>query len=331
MVENLVKILVLSVALGGSSFVIGSLPLSLPFSATYRIQLSTFGNGLLLGAALGIIIPEGMQAAYQANESNEGHTSVVSQVALSIMIGFTIMLIIEQYLTGHSHSQHIPVASEEIFRAPSPTENIGVEEYDLGTMDLENLQPRKSMARTPANSSAPTGLSAYPLTLGLAIHSLADGLALGASTADSENSTLSLVVFLALCIHKAPAALALGSQLMTTSLSRYQIRRHIAIFSAATPVGTIASFFLLNLLGTDAGKWTGIAMLISGGSFLYVATVIQPVGAHSHDHGDSLATEELPKLQRLLLLVGGIFLPFIISSVFGHGHVEGTNAHQHAL
>lgn len=116
-----------------------------------------------------------------------------------------------------------------------------------------------------------------------------------------------------------------------------EIRKHVAVFSAATPVGALSSFLVLNILGTRAGSWTGIALLISvceilisnlntlishgfqGGSFLYVATVIQPIAAHSHIEGPSL-TEELPKAQRLLFLVGGIFLPLLINAIFGHEH-----------
>ena len=64
----------LSLVLGVSSFTVGILPLSfmlssesvlfvterafICLSAKRRLQLSTFGNGLLLGAALGVIIPE---------------------------------------------------------------------------------------------------------------------------------------------------------------------------------------------------------------------------------------------------------------------------------
>jgi len=43
---------------------------------------------------------------------------------------------------------------------------------------------------------------AYPLTLGLVVHGLADGLALGVSALGDTETDLSLVVFLALIIHK---------------------------------------------------------------------------------------------------------------------------------
>ena len=52
------NILLMSIILGVTSFGIGILPLFFSFSRTRIAYLSTVGTGLLLGAALGIIIPE---------------------------------------------------------------------------------------------------------------------------------------------------------------------------------------------------------------------------------------------------------------------------------
>src|SRR5258708_7106867 len=77
---------------------------------------------------------------------------------------------------------------------------------------------------------------ANPLTLGLVIHSLADGLALGASSGASMEGSISdhpltLIVFFALLIHKAPTSLALSSALLSC-MPRPRIRLHIAVFAA---------------------------------------------------------------------------------------------------
>lgn len=71
-----VQLLVMSAILGGSTFAVGMLPLSYAFSSmppSYSLavrikltsysgshleRLATLGTGLLLGAALGVIIPE---------------------------------------------------------------------------------------------------------------------------------------------------------------------------------------------------------------------------------------------------------------------------------
>ncbi|KAF8486597.1 Zinc/iron permease [Gautieria morchelliformis] len=315
--EGIWRVVTLSLVLGVSSFTVGILPLSFMFSAKRRLQLSTFGNGLLLGAALGVIIPEGIEAVLAT-----GGSSLTSQIALSLLVGFAFMLILEQYFTPHVTST-TPSKPQPVFEMPPLAGD--TMDYDQNRLDVETNPNLRASAEAGDKPRPPVQVIAYPLTLGLVIHSLADGLALGASASGESGSdtSLSLVVFIALIIHKSPTALALTSSLLSTSLPRSDIKKHVAVFSAATPVGTLVSFVLLNFIGAHAGNWTGVALLISGGTFLYVATVIQDIGSHSHDHGDSLPMEEMSKQQRVSLLVGGIFLPFVIGSLVGHGHDSG--------
>lgn len=172
---------------------------------------------------------------------------------------------------------------------------------------------------------------ANPITLGLVIHSLADGLALGASSGSSgsggmRDNPLVLIVFFALLIHKAPTSLALSSALLPL-LPRPHIRLHIAIFAAATPIGALLAYLLLSLFSSqDGDKWGGIALAFSGGTFLYVATVLQPVreGTHAGTEEGSPVVEnaKMSKMGRLLLIVAGIFTPLSMSLAIGHknGH-----------
>ena len=61
-----------------------------------------------------------------------------------------------------------------------------------------------SASKTNSESDTP---SAYPITIGLVLHGLADGLALGMSVLSNDESSshpyaLSMVVFMALAVHK---------------------------------------------------------------------------------------------------------------------------------
>lgn len=94
------------------------------------------------------------------------------------------------------------------------------EAFDMALRELEGndpiSEPLVSKRDDSKDKEKASRARAFPLTLGLVIHSLADGLALGASAlpgagqSDTESSTvssspstqLSLVVFLALMIHK---------------------------------------------------------------------------------------------------------------------------------
>ncbi|RDB17793.1 Zinc transporter ZIP9-A [Hypsizygus marmoreus] len=314
----------MSFVLGVSSFACGILPLSFAFSKSYLDRLSALGTGLLLGAALGVIIPEGIETVAASNPSK----LPTSQIALSLLTGFTFMLIVEQLVSPHSHS-HPPndelslhTVKGEVHPSPADIQfdaELGDIEREEGMDHAGYVQPVPSAPSAPSESTSSTS-RAFALTFGLVIHGLADGLALGVSSlakdASGGTSALSLIVFLALIIHKAPTSLALTTSLLATSLPRAKCKKHLIAFSASTPVGAIASYLLFSLLGNGDGGWTGIALLISGGTFLYVATVLQPVSEHSGSHTPG----EMRSVTRVLYISVGMFIPFLLSGLFGHGH-----------
>ena len=182
--------------------------------------------------------------------------------------------------------------------------------------------------REPSQSRA---ARANPITLGLIIHSLADGLALGASSGSSSgggirDNPLVFIVFFALLIHKAPTSLALSSALLPL-LPRPRIRLHIAVFAAATPIGALLAYLLLNSFSSQEGnKWGGIALAFSGGTFVYVATVLQPVREETpvgaEEGSPMIENTKMGKIMRLFLIVAGMFTPLTMSLAVGHqnGH-----------
>ncbi|KAI5831180.1 Zinc/iron permease [Schizophyllum commune Tattone D] len=280
-------VLIMSALLGAASFGCGMLPLAVTFSRTHLAWLSTLGTGLLLGTALGVTIPEGIEAILEAPLKDSTAEPPVNTIALALLGGFVVMLAAEQLL--HAHAPSAPRI-----------------EFDAELSELEGAAPRHGVAGEQAQR-------AVPLTLGLAVHALADGLALGAAARDDDGG-LGWIVFLALLVHKAPTALALTTSLLaTSSLTREQCRTHLAVFSAATPVGAIAAYALFAFLGTGQA-WVGATLLFSGGTFLYVATVLQPVTQEqSADGGPAGVT-------RVLVIAAGMFTPWVIGHIIGHEH-----------
>lgn len=111
-------------------------------------------------------------------------------------------------------------------------------------------------------------------TIGLVIHSCADGIALGASST-APSTSLSFVIFFAIMLHKAPAAFGLTSVLLKQGLSKRTARTHLAFFSLAAPAGAVLTWAIVHLLGRarlggdDGLAWTtGWMLLFSGGTFL---------------------------------------------------------------
>ncbi|KAJ7625358.1 Zinc/iron permease [Mycena polygramma] len=305
-------LLVMSALLGASSFGFGMLPLSFALSKHHITRFSTLGSGILIGTALGVIIPEGIEAL--AHDSKELPTS---QIALCLIAGFTFMMVVEQLIAPHSHSHSGAhgVALQTVGQHASST----TVEFDAEMGDLERLDTPSGSGFMQVDLSSDENASrarAYPLTFGLVMHGLADGLALGVSSlwiksaeSDSSSRDLSFVVFLALIIHKAPTSLALTTSLLNKSLPRPDCQKHLLFFSASTPVGAIVSYALLSLFSVSAQGWTGDALLVSGGTFLYVATVLN-VPNSSEDPG---AVGEMSPSVRVFLIAMGMILPFMIS------------------
>jgi len=54
-------------------------------------DISVYGGGLLLGAALSIVIPEGIEAVYDATDKGSEHNS--TWLALALLLGFLAMYV----------------------------------------------------------------------------------------------------------------------------------------------------------------------------------------------------------------------------------------------
>uniref|UniRef100_A0A8C6L1Y1 Zinc transporter ZIP9 n=1 Tax=Nothobranchius furzeri TaxID=105023 RepID=A0A8C6L1Y1_NOTFU len=175
--------------------------------------------------------------------------------------------------------------------------------------------------------SARVASSKITTTLGLVVHAAADGVALGAAASTSQTS-VQLIVFVAIMLHKAPAAFGLVSFLMHAGLERNRIRKHLLIFALAAPVLSMITFLgLSQVRATFSAKAlsnvnaTGVAMLFSAGTFLYVATVhvLPEVGGMGHSHASSGGNGGmgLSKVE-VGSLVLGCLIPLVLS--IGHHH-----------
>lgn len=208
-------------------------------------------------------------------------------------------------------------------------------------MLVDQISTRRTNDQSPANRNSTA-------TIGLVVHAAADGIALGAA-ATTSHQDVEMIVFLAIMLHKAPAAFGLVSFLLHEGIDRQRIRKHLAIFSLSAPLLTLLTFFgigqeqkeTLNSLNA-----TGIAMLFSAGTFLYVATVhVLPEltsgsGGHSHSHSQSYSlldqqqstssssviqiSNSVPKgysgltYFELAILITGALLPLLLT--VGHHH-----------
>ncbi|KAG2037764.1 ZIP zinc transporter-domain-containing protein [Suillus americanus] len=325
--SGFLHIVSMSLVMGAASFGAGLVPLSSSMAKSHFAKLSTLSTGLLIGAALGVIIPEGIASTIAGDPEPESYSY---KIALCVLLGFAFMFLVEEYISPHARPLMPLEIRDEAEDAQFDIVLDELEREEGMTLPGSHASTVQMLRRAPSSSLQ----RAYPLSLGLTVHALVDGYALGVSSLETQSGALSLVVFMAIIIHKAPTALALTSSLLATSLPPSECKRHLLLFSLATPVSAILSYILYTHTGDGNNLWVGTPLLFSvismsflpsigtdvnapqGGTFLYVATVLKSPSEHAH----SSAQESISKTSRTFLLLLGMFFPFIISAMLGHGH-----------
>jgi len=149
------------------------------------------------------------------------------------------------------------------------------------------------------------GLSA---TIGLIAHAAADGLAVGASVSSSMET--GAIVFLAIMLHKGPAAFGLSSFLKHIKVEESKSKLYLILFALSSPIVAILTFFALKDTSFATDENIGLALLFSAGTFVYVATVDVLPEVHSHDHDND---------PPIWFVLTGMVLVFL-TTLIGHGH-----------
>ncbi|KAM5273086.1 zinc transporter ZIP9 isoform 2-T2 [Ctenodactylus gundi] len=283
--DDFISISLLSLAMLVGCYVAGIIPLAVNFSEERLKLVTVLGAGLLCGTALAVIVPEGVHALYE--DILEGKHPQASETQNVIASDKAAEIpVVHEHEHSHDHTQlhaYIGVSLVLGFVFMLLVDQIG---------------------------------SSH-------VHSTdADGVALGAAASTSQTS-VQLIVFVAIMLHKAPAAFGLVSFLMHAGLERNRIRKHLLVFALAAPVLSMVTYLGLSKSSKEAlseVNATGVAMLFSAGTFLYVATVhvLPEVGGLGHSHKpDATGGRGLSRLE-VAALVLGCLIPLILS--VGHQH-----------
>ncbi|KAL9112602.1 MAG: hypothetical protein Q9227_003173 [Pyrenula ochraceoflavens] len=240
-------------------------------------------------------------------------------IGVALIAGFVLMYLVDMVpqATTSSKGQHQPY-------------HISLNDLGRGFHRVTTNEDGEIESLHPENEHTSHNRS-FATTIGLVIHAAADGIALGASSLTS-NTGLSFIVFLAIMIHKAPAAFGLTSVLLRQGLSKRSARAHLLMFSLAAPTGALATWAFAHAIGTSrvsnaesTNWWTGMLLLFSGGTFLYVAmhTMQENSSVHSDQQMNGNANgyiegresgrkEEKPAMRDLAAAVFGMILPLIL-------------------
>ncbi len=241
-------------------------------------------SGLMLGVAIYHLVPHSVAAV--------GDIDVTMQW---LMGGLVFMMLMLRLFHFHQH---------DFAGSEATCEGADADHHDHAhAHDHAHVHP-------PASPFSWLGLF-----LGLSIHTLIDGIALGAvmRSEGAAGGLLGLGVFLAILLHKPLDAISIETVMAASGWSSR--RRSLAnwLFAALCPIAAIAFYFGLDM-DTGSGLMPA-ALAFSAGAFICIALgdLLPEVQFHSHD-----------RVKLTLLFLMGIGL------AYGIGWLEpahGTHGH----
>jgi zinc transporter ZupT len=140
--------------------------------------------------------------------------------------------------------------------------------FFLISKHVHHVCPACAASHFDADTTQHFSAIASALIVALAIHSTTDGVALGLGQGAAVPEAAQWSLFSALCIHKVPEGLTLGSLLIGAGFQRTIALGWVAAVEATTLLGGALGFFFL---ASASNFWLGLIMAHVGGGFLYLA------------------------------------------------------------
>lgn len=254
-----------------------------------RMQLAlSFVAGAMLGVGLLHLIPHAML-----------ELSSIDQVVAWALTGFLAMFFIERFFAFHHH--------------------------DISESEAHALDAPSAQNHDHAHHHRITWTGA---AIGMALHSLMDGIALAASVeaeagASTALSVAGLGTFFVVFLHKPFDALTLGTLLAATHRSPRARHWVNVLFALLVPGGMMLFVSGIGARTDPSNALIGAALAFSGGTFLCIASsdLLPELQFHQHDRF---------KLSFALLL--GIAAAWAIGQVEGshHGRLDHAPHHHSA-
>ncbi|WP_242340265.1 MULTISPECIES: ZIP family metal transporter [Anaeromyxobacter] len=250
----------------------GALPL---FGAMRRSDvLLSFSAGVMLGAAFFHMLPEAVEA---------GGAAALPYA----MLGFLLLYLLERFVLVHVCAEPgpggVPELDPHVHGAPAHVHVHG----DATGCGVHTM-----------------GLAAF---VGMSLHTIVDGFALGAANVEAE---LGLLVFLAILAHKIPNAFSLSAILRAEGYTRGRALAMNAAFALMVPLG--AGLYVLLRETVHVEAFTSIALAASAGTFLHLS--LSDILPDLHRRG-------VARWRLSIAMIGGLVLMWALRLLrAGHGH-----------
>ena len=278
-----------------------------------RMQLTmSFVGGLMLGVALLHLLPH----------------AVAKGISLDTAVLWTLGGLLAMFLLIRVFHVH---AHEHGEGAEAEHDHGG--DHQHGHKHCDHDHSHDHSHAHPAKPTAERSFSWVGLAFGLALHTIIDGLALGAAVAAEAHEAepghgwalYGLGAFLAVALHKPLDALSITSLMASGGWSKRAAFVANLIFALMCPLGAIGFIFGLGTLAGSENIVIGCALAFAAGVFLCIslADLLPEVTFHSHD-----------QFWLTTALLSGVALAIGIGFVEhqhaheGHGHAhEGHHSH----
>ena len=289
-----------------SSLLGGVLPALLRITHT-RMQLTmSFVGGLMLGVAVVHLLPHSILMM------RDGNAFRLDSSMFWMLVGLLLMFLLIRFFHVHQHGQgeqlHGPRHMHGAHRAPAQPHA----DHSRHDHDHDHDHTEHSHEHGPERHVLPPGrakLTWMAMALGLTLHTLFDGIALGSAVAvdfaTSPRTWLAgLSAFTAIVLHKPLDALALTA-VMTASGSQRGLQLAVNLgYACMCPIGVVLVYGLRETLPIDEQQMiVGAALAFSAGVFICIALadVLPEVSFHSHD-----------RLALTVALILGVMVAYVI-------------------
>jgi zinc transporter ZupT len=204
------------------------------------LHLTALGAGFILSAGILDRLPEAME------DNPHG--------ALYILIGFTLIYLLENFFSTHAH----PLEGE-----------CALPEESHGHALVSNYQDGKCIISKAAS---------YTALAGLLLHTFFDGAAIAAGFATSVHT--GILMFLAVILHKIPEGFSISSLMLAAN----QGRRRALVASLSLGISTVIGAILTGYLSHDNLGIARVILTLATGTFLYIgASDLIPATNRAHD------------------------------------------------
>lgn len=281
----------------------GWLPAMLRMTHLRTQMLMSFVAGLMLGIATLHLLPHAMESL--GSTSRTGAATLVGVIAMFLLLR-----------AFHVHSHDIPVAIVPMATIATADGTPPVRQCDHDHDHDHHDEP--------SSQKPPRGFGWMGMLFGLGLHTVMDGVALGASVAADVGhgawlGLAGLGTFLAVALHKPLDAFSISSVMANSGWTPSQRMMVNFAFSLCCPLG--AGLFYFGATQLQFGpSILGYGLALSAGFFICIALADLLPEVHFHDHDRGKLT---------VALLVGISLAVGIENLPGHSHNHDHDHHGH--